>query len=96
MRLNSGAPSPTAGLITALDIEMGNPPQRMSTDGTWLLGELTAIVTALGALAADHTSAEWPDHELSTAQPRSTTRVSLASRTQKQPSLRAGARSRNF
>jgi hypothetical protein len=30
----------------------------MSTDGTWLLGELTAIITALDALAADHTSAE--------------------------------------
>jgi hypothetical protein len=53
----------------------------MSTDGTWLLSELTAIITALDALAADHTSAERPDHELPTAQPRScatTTQVSLA------------------
>ena len=53
-----------AGLITALDTETRGPPQRMSTDGTWLLGELTAIITALDARAADHTSAEWPDHEL--------------------------------
>jgi hypothetical protein len=40
------APSWTAGLIAPLDIETGNTPQRrMSTDGTWLLSELTAIIT---------------------------------------------------
>ena len=36
----------------------------MFTDGTWLLSELTAIITALDALATDYTSAERPDHEL--------------------------------
>jgi len=58
------------------DVEARLPASRI-----FLLDSELTIITVLDALAADQGSAEWPDQELPTAQPRSSatpTRVSLA------------------